>query len=186
MSSEYLESAEFSQEEIFEELEHDGHKGPPWIKRVGLSTMIMASLVAIGALMAGITANELIIKRTEEILEAHQLSTDQLQIEVLKSKHAVLSSMGQTPESDEVDQILLFEKSREAELVKEELREDEAEVRSTLEAHEIFAISVTLLSIALTLSGVAILYRKKGIWFFGLGIGAIGTAFMVLGLIHII
>jgi hypothetical protein len=50
-----------------------------------------------------------------------------------------------------------------------------------MEHHHRFAIAVTLLQIAIALSAIAALARKRALWYVGLGVSAVGIAMFVRG-----
>jgi hypothetical protein len=93
MSSELGETAEAARELIVEEMQEKTETAE-WVRKVALSAIVMALISAIGALLAGITANESLMERTEEILEVSRLESDRLHVEVLRSKHDVLRALG--------------------------------------------------------------------------------------------
>ena len=49
--------------------------------------------------MAGITSNESLMERTEEILDLSKLESDRLHIEVLRLKHDLLRSLDKPVEA---------------------------------------------------------------------------------------
>lgn len=176
MASEFTEAADAAQDLIKEEL----LKGESqWISRVALSTMVMALLSALGALLAGVTSNELITERTKEILEVSQLEADRIHVELLKSKHEILTSLGTAVDNSEVEEIRKYQD--EIEELKTEIEAEESKVQITIFEHELFAFGVTLLSIAITLSGISLVAKRKRIWAAGLVIGVIGAGLVGIG-----
>lgn len=177
MPSEFEESVEVAHELIREEV---SRKTSRWIEWVAISTMVMALFSALGALLAASTSNELMIKRTKEILEVSQLNADRTDIEILKSKHVLLESLGKKPEASDVERIKNY--SYEIRDLKTDAESKERQITLTLYEHELFGIGVTLLSIAITLSGMAVVIKEKKIWFVGLMFAALGTSFLGAGL----
>jgi len=51
-----------------------------------------------------------------------------------------------------------------------------------LGAHELFAIATTLLSVAITLTGMAVIVKRERIWYIGLCIGGVGAVILFWGL----
>lgn len=153
---------------------------PDWVKWTAVSAMLMALFSAVGALLAGITANEALLTRTEEIVEVVERNRDQLEIEILISRQEVLEALGQTASEDaRIDEI-----SREMERLKEEASEVELKAQKAMHDHEVFAIGVTLLSIAITLSGMAVVSRRPRVWHVGLAIGAVGSLIVGYGVLQ--
>ena len=177
MKSEIEESAETALE-LMEDLEAGKESG--WMGLIAVSTLVMALLSALGALLAGINANESILERTEEIIEISRKETEFLSIELLESKHEILNSLGTAPDSAEVERVRKERSEFEAE--RKKIMTDEGEVEAHIYEHEIFAGGVTLLSIAITLGGLALLAKRKIFWMIGLGFGITGTVLLALGI----
>lgn len=169
--TELEEVAEGARDAVLEEVEHPVKKQPGWVAWLAISTMVMALFCAVGALMAGITANEAVMERTHEIMEVVNRDRDQIEIEILRSKHDVLKALGVAADENERK---IVEKSRDVGKLTEEIKEEEATVGRTLRAHEIFAIGVTLLSIAIVLNGMAAVLQRRHIWHIALGLATVG------------
>ena len=175
MVSELEESAAAAKDLIMEEL-HMERAHSKWTSQLAFSSMIMALLAAVSALLAGITANDSMIQRTTELLEASRLNEIQLSIEVAKSKHEILTSLGKSPDDAEVEKF----RASEA-IMKANMEIEESRVEKTVYEHELFAIGTTLLSMAITLSGLSIVTRRRSLWSVGLVFSAIGVGFVGWG-----
>jgi NRPS condensation-like uncharacterized protein len=116
-------------------------------------------------LLAGVTSNQLLIERTEAILEVAHMETDRLNFELLKTKHAILKSLGETLDSGETGMINKYEVHFQQ--LNTETDADESNVKITIFNHELFAIGVTLSSIAITLSGMSLVTNRKQVWLGG-------------------
>ena len=179
--TEFEESAEAAHDLIREKLlRKNDEDGSRWMGWIILSTMALALFSALAALLAGFTANEAVLERTKEILEVSYYESDRLNIEVLKSKHEILASLGDTPKRAEIDRIRKYEDEMsklELEVAKEELKTKDA-----MFEHELFAIGVTLFSIAITLSGMAMVAQRRMIWGVGLVFGLVGICVVAFGI----
>jgi hypothetical protein len=158
---------------------HHRPSAPRWITHVALSTLLMALLSASGALMAAISAHESLLERSQEILDFVAIETDRVEIEVLQTKHELLRRLDETPDEAEVARIGTYR--REVARLTEETAVEESRVRTTTHAHLVFAIAVTLLSIGITLGGMAIIARQRFLWLIGLVFGLAGAVSVVLG-----
>ena len=151
-----IESGESAHETLLDELQGGGEHGDrAWIRWVALTAMILALFSSVGALLAGITSTEAVMERTEEILELSRLEGDRLHIEILRSKHDLLRSLEKPLDLAEIERIQHYEEES-AELAIAVARE-EVQVGMANDKHGIFALGVTLLSIAITLSGMSIM-----------------------------
>jgi len=160
----------------------DGH--PRWHKHVALTTLVLALLTAIGALMAGVSANQSLIDRTQEIIEVNSLEGDRINVQILKSKHEILTALGETIDQAEITTITAFEK--ETQELDTETVSDELLVITTTKDHYIFAIAVALLSLGTALCGMSIIVNQKYLWGVGLIFGAIGTVGMGIGVLRLL
>ena len=160
----------------------DGH--PRWHKHVALTTLVMALLTALGVMLASMSATQSLIERTQEIIEVNSLEGDRVYVETLKSKHEILTALGETPDQAEITTIAAIEE----EMLELEIKTvgDESLVTTTTKAHNIFAIAVALLSLGTALCGMSIIVNQKFLWGAGLIFGAVGTAGVGLGVLRML
>ena len=184
--SELGDSTELASELITETTKEDKEKDERerWHKQVAFSTLVMAVLTAIGALLAGITAHNALLERTQEIVEISILGGDRVNIEVLKAKHDVLISLGETPEESEIDQIRAYE--LEIEELKGDAAGEETEILSTNFSHLVFSIAVTLLAVGITVSGMSIIVEQKYLWIVGIILGVVGAVGVGIGILTMV
>ena len=156
--------------------EHTSKDGADQNKVIAIASMIMALLSAVGALLADITANEILIGRTEQIIERQRMETARMKVEVLRTKVALLEAMGKPV--DVVDQQRIGEYRSGIGEVKFETESDEAKVGQAILEHGLFAIGVTILSVAITLSGLSVDTSRRGLFTVGVVIGLIGAGFL--------
>jgi hypothetical protein len=91
----------------------------------------MALLTTLGAMLAGMSAIQSLIERTQEIIEVNSLEGDRIYVETLKSKHEILTTLGETPDQAEITTITVFEK--EIQELDNETIDDESLVKTTTE-----------------------------------------------------
>jgi Domain of unknown function (DUF4337) len=159
---------------------HAEGSSPPWFTQVALSTLMMALLSALAALMGAISSHDSILERTQEIVDFVRLDNDSVEIEVLRSKHDLLVHLGEEPSASEVSRVRLYEENREK--MSKRTANDEGVVRAETHAYVIFAVAVTLLSVGITLGGMSMIAKKRFLWVIGLALGAGGAVTVVLGL----
>lgn len=181
MGSELEEVAETATELVKDKVKENKESKEEWqwINWVAISTMIMALFSALGALWAGVTANDMMLDRTQEILDISYLEGDRLDIEILKLKRDLLDSLGKNLDKTEIDRIHQYEVKNQT--LNADSKGQESQVKRTIFEHEWFAIGVTLLSIAITLAGMSIITRHKFIWVGSLLLSFIGTIFLGIG-----
>jgi hypothetical protein len=178
-------ASELIDETVIEMIKEDeAGEGPRWHKQVALFSLILALLAALAGLLAGLSAHEDLHRRTEEIMELSRLENDLVHIEVLRTKHELLYSLGRDVDPAELAQIQAFEE--EAEDLVGELTAEERQDRSAGSTHLILAITVTLLSVGITISGMAVVVGERRLWYAGMVFGAGGTLCLALGIVRML
>jgi uncharacterized Tic20 family protein len=181
--SEEIEATELANELVMEQADKDGSPSPErhWHRLVAFSTLIFAMLAALGGLLSGITAHESTLEKTQEVISLTVLEGDRVSVEVLKAKHDILTSLGQSPDEAEIEAIRAFE--MEIEEKQAEFAQEERLVQSIGQTHLIFAISVTFIAVAISLSGMSVVLGQKWLWALGMVPGLVGAVGLVLGII---
>ena len=167
--SEYGESAEVAAELALEEA---GKGEPSWFRGVAFTTLILSIAAATAALIAGMTAHESLLSRTEEIVDLTKAESELVIVSVLRSKHEVLTAIGQAPDPDEVARVEEFE--QEAERLETEAEDLEQEATETGSIHLIAALSATLFAVAIAVTGLSAIVRQRWLWIAGGVIGVVG------------
>lgn len=181
--SEIGESTELVEELFMESLKEDrpSHRAPKWHKRVAFSSLVLALLAALGGLLAGMTAHESLLERTKEIIDVSRLEGDRISVELLQSKHEILTSLGEAVDPAEVAIIEAYEE--EAADLAMEAAVEEVQVRITGYTHLVLAIAVTVLSVGITLGGMAVVVEERYLWIAGIVIGLVGAVTLIFGVV---
>lgn len=161
-----------------------GGKYPHWHRQVALSTLWMALVTAVGALLAGMTAHEALMDRTQEIIDISIAENDRVSVEVLKTKVEIMTMFGESPDPVDLTLIQTYEAESEAEAAEAVL--EEARVQNIAAPHLILAVAVTILSVGIALSGMSIIVEQKFIWLAGLVLGIVGSIGVGYGIMKMI
>ncbi len=202
MSEEPLDTAELHSqlEETREHVEHaqhghDPHHAPhkshPWTLQLSLSTALIAVLAAVSSLQSGASENAALLEKNEAIM-AQAKATDQWSYFQAKStKAAIYAAQAEGIDRPEVAQKLLAksEKYKEEQAdIEKEARKLEAETdehgkvgEELLHHHHRFALAVTIFQVAIALSAIAALTKRKPLWFGSLLVGIAGIVFFLKG-----
>ncbi len=201
MPEEDLETPELK-EQIDQRLEehehHAGHGGggsiqPNWIRYLSLSTAIIAVFAAVASLQSGANSNEAILEKSEAMLNESRASDQWAYFQAKGVKAAIAEGQADLVKDQKPDraaELAAKAKGYRAEADKigegakqleEKVEENNKASESMMEHHHRFAIAVTLLQIAIALSAIAALTRKKPLWFLGLGVSAAGLGMFVWG-----
>ncbi len=169
--TEYSESAEIAAELSLEDV---GQGAPPWFVGVAFTTLVLSMLTAAAALLAGITAHETLIDRTEEIIDLSRAESDRVTAEILTAKHETLAALGVSIDPEEVALV----KAIDAESARLEAQGDVAEAAalSATNSHLIAAIAATILALSIAVTGLSAVVRQRWLWFAGGAVGLVACA----------
>lgn len=147
-------------------------KESSWFMYVAISTALIAVLAAISGLMAGHHSNEALIQQIK--------ASDQWAYYQAKGIKAEIKGIAVNGKPDEA---AVERYKKEQEEIKQRAENAEKASNVHLEHHVRLAGSVTLFQIAIAISAIAILTRKKILWYGSLLIAAIGAIVFIMGLI---
>jgi hypothetical protein len=179
-------------EEAQEHAERE-REASPWITWLSLSTAIVAVLAAIAALESGSYSNDAIVQKNDAVL--HQSKADDAWAYYqAKGVEAVIYSTqaegASRPElairwraEGERERVERTQVRRTAEEEEKQVAEMDGKSEHSLHVHHEFAKSVTIFQVAIALSAIAALARRKPMWWVSLGVGAVGAAFFVMGFV---
>ena len=175
-------------ESIREELEKEGGG---FLRKIALSTALLAVFAAFAALRAGATVNHALLLRTDATQLQSQASDQWAYYQAKSVKAAVQESIraswlasGKEPPASVAEKLDRYEKEQEA--IKEKAveleKERDAKVRESdhlLHGHHGFANAVALFQVAIALGAIAALTRNRLVWAGSLVVGLGGLALLV-------
>jgi hypothetical protein len=176
-------------EAVQEELEREGGQ---FLRRIALTTAVLAAIAAIAALKAGSTANEALVLKTEATRVQAEAS-DQwayyqakgTKLAVAQATEASWQSAGKRPPRDLLDKERRYAAEQEEIKTKAEALEHERDAKSheadhLLHQHHGFANAVALFQVAIALGALAALTRNRALWVGSLSLGAVGMGLFLL------
>jgi aspartokinase len=165
-------------EHIKEKLEEEGEGKKSWSMYLAISTAIMAVLAAMGSLFAGHHSDEALI---EQIKASDNWSYYQAK----GTKYEIVSVMKEI-KSDPAEQDKLDKKlegyKKDQEEIKTEAKAEEEKSHWHLSMHEILARAVTIFQISIAISAIAMLTRRKVLWYASMLLSVVGIYFFIQGL----
>ncbi len=180
-------------EAIQEEMEKDGGS---FLKRIALTTAVLAAFAAIAALKAGSTVNEALVLKTESTKLQAQAS-DQwnyyqakgLKAAVQESSNNAWAAAGKVPPPRFAQEAARYkddqlEIKKLAEEREKERDEKSAEADHLLHTHHKFANTVALFQVSIALGALAALTRSRPLWFGSIALGVSGIALFVLSFLQ--
>lgn len=168
------------------------HKNP-WLVHLSLSTALIAVLAAIAALLSGSYANDAIVEKNDAVLHQSKASDEWAYFQAKGVKLGVYAAQADAIEATNPETAAKFrEKAKRYEEEQKEIekraREEEAKVEEqnhesqhSLHIHHQFAKAVTVFQVAIALSAIGALTRRKSMWFVSLAVGLVGIFFFLQG-----
>lgn len=176
-------------EAIQEEMEKEGGH---FLKRIALSTAILAAFAAIAALKAGATVNEALLLKTEATRLQAQASDQWAHYQAKGLKAAVQEATAASWEAagrpvperlHEASKRYAEEQTeikKAAEEKEKERDERSAEADRLLHHHHRFANAVALFQVSIALGALAALTRSRAVWWGSLLLGLAGIPLFTL------
>jgi len=179
--------------ESIEEEREEGREGRAFLRRVSLSTALIAVLAAVAALQAGDTINQALLRKNDA-MATHGVAFDLwaqypakgIKSAILKQQKQTLISLDRVPSASLDQDIARYQKEQDD--IAAEARHDEAEAKRSLgeaehmtHRHHRYASSVALLQIAVALSAIAALSRNRLLWTLSIVVAASGAVFFLDG-----
>jgi hypothetical protein len=174
-----MEESEVPFEHLHEEIHHHAEQsGEKWISWVALSTAILAVLAAIAGLLSGSHANEAMMKQIESADQWAFYQAKGIKAAVLDAKMSLTSSMS------DADREKTAKYSEEQSEIQKEARQKEGEAKQNFHQHEVFARGVTFFQIAIAITAIAALTKRRRYCLVSMVIGVIGSVFLALGFVQ--
>lgn len=190
------------QQEKMEEIHHvaGGHKPEGvkdnWARNVSLSTALLAVIAALAALESGSLVNEALLEQNQAVKFQAQASDkwSEYQSDSIKARSSeqtviLLNAMGAGHNSEASKFVKDAEHynskkeplSEEAKKLEAERNKQEEESAHHMHQHHTFAYCVTFTQVAIALSAIAALTRKREVWWASLIVGIIGLGYLIYG-----
>ena len=159
----------------------EGEEGPSWIGKVALSAAVLAVTAAVSALLAGHHANEAMLEQMKATDQWSYYQAKGIKSSLVENKIDILNALGKEVKEDDQKQVVRYKKEQNE--INDKAKELEESSERHMGRHMILARSVTTYQVAIALSAISVLSRKKAVWFLGVAIGIIGTVFLVQALV---
>ena len=180
-----MEAPEVPTEHLHEEIHHhhEAH-GQAWTLGVALTSAIVAGIAAIASLLAGAHANEAMIAQMKGSDQWAYYQAKGIKANILSNKIELLSALDRTAKPADTEKLAKYKEEQEE--IKKEANKEEGRSKTHLEAHEVMACSVTICQIAIAMSAIAVLTRRRQFWYLGLACAAGGLWFLIQGLLVVV
>jgi hypothetical protein len=179
--------------ESIDEAREEEREDRGFLRRVSVSTALIAVLAAVAALQAGSTINEALLEKNEAMAVRNeafdlwaQYQAKGIKSALLKQQKQTLISLDHVPQPALDQDIARYQKEQD-EIAADARRRDEAGRRRSEEAdhfthrHHRYASSVALLQIAVALSAIAALSKNRALWGLSILVALFGAALFADG-----
>jgi hypothetical protein len=170
-------------EEVQKHLHEQAHEAhDPSLMRIALSSALIAVLAAVASLLSEHQVNEALISQLRASDQWAYYQAKGIKHNVLDTQVQVLTALGKTDAKTLEAMGAGVEKYKkdQDEIAKEAAKEQEASTKA-LGAHTTLSYSVTVLQVAIGLSAVAALTRRRWLWLGSMGIAAVGLGLLGWG-----
>lgn len=171
-------------EKIEQVTEHAG-----WNKYLAITTAIIAVVAAIASLMSGSYANEAVLQKNDAILNQSKAS-DQWNYYQAKGIKKTLADEFFKQNMDKQQKKISEKYAKEQKQIQDQASEYEKKVKEIndksdhfFEKHHKEALAVTFFQIAIALSAMSALLKRKSFWLFSILLTVIGGTFFAMGLV---
>jgi hypothetical protein len=172
------EDIEVPIEKLHESIQEEAEKArEKWVFLVALSTAILAVFAAVCSLMAGHHSNEALIERVQASDQWAYYQAKGVKAAVLESKMETLQALGKTSSVKDKEKIKSYKKEQRE--IEEQAKEKERSSSLHLKAHNILAKAVTVFQVAIAVSAISVLTRRKWLWYGSGVLGLIGLIFLL-------
>jgi hypothetical protein len=179
--------------ESIDEAREEERQDRGFLRRISVSTALVAVLAAVAALQAGSTINEALLEKNEAMAvrtEAFDLwaqyQAKGIKSALLKEQKQTLISLAHVPQASLDQDIARYQKEQDEIAADARRHEDQSRRRSAegdhyTHRHHRYASSVALLQIAVALSAIAALSRSRGLWLLSILVAISGAVLFVDG-----
>jgi hypothetical protein len=175
-----METPEVPLEHAHEEMAHHAHEsGDPWIMGVALTAALLAVLAAVTALLGEEYADEAMHAQIKSSDQWSYYQAKGIKAAVVAGRITTLEALGK-PVADALP-AQLKRYDREQDQIKDKARELELESQADLVHHAWLGRGVTMFQIAIAISAISVLTRRKAFWSVAIAFGLVGLVLLVIG-----
>ncbi|HXS36679.1 MAG TPA: DUF4337 domain-containing protein [Flavipsychrobacter sp.] len=169
---------EHLQEKIHEQAEERKEK---WSFYVALSTALMAVFAAVSSLLAGDHANEALISQVKASDQWAYYQAKGIKSEIAAATAKIIIS--NTNKTSAADSFANAKYEQQKEQIRKSAEANESDSEYHLGKHKTLARAVTLFQVAIAISAISILSKKRSLWVLSVVLAIVGIGFLVQALL---
>jgi hypothetical protein len=185
------EDQEVETEKLHEAIKEEMEKeGSAFLKRIALTTALLAALAAVASLLAGSTVNEALVLKAE-VTQIQAEISDQwayyqakgIKGAIERAAESIWTAQGKTPPADLEAKAKRYEEEQKEIEARAHEREKERDQRSheaeiLIHRHHSYANAVAFFQVSIALGAVAALTRQRFVWIGSILVGLAGLVFL--------
>ena len=172
-----MEELEDPTERLKETMEAAEEKKERWTLYVALSTAIIAVLAAIAGMLGNHHANEAMLEQISSSDKWAFYQAKSIKAEVAASTAQILAALDKPLPADNAAKMEQYKADKEK--IKEQAEEEEKSSAAHMRVHVVYSRAVTIFQIAIAISAIAILTKKKMMWYASMVLMGAGCYFLV-------
>jgi len=174
------EEMEIPIEAVHEHIHHEAHHSQEqWVSMVALSTAILAGFAAIASLLSGLNANTSIRETVKASDQWSYYQAKNVKATILQMKIDMLKSLDKPVPSG--DQAEVDKEKKKMAKIQADATELGVKADERFERHEKLAPSVTWFQVAVAISAIAVLTKRRWFWYLSLVFGGIALYYLIYG-----
>ena len=197
MPEEYENVVEAAQDTITERHQEsqENERRPRWLEALALTTALFAVLAAFASLKAGDSANEALFNANNAVLQQakavdvwSEFQADSIKKYQAETSVVLLPHVGGTAAELQAAKTQVVKRQKAQDELKIEAMRLDAETKKLSEESKVllarhvkYALGVTLFQVAIGLSAIATLVRRRDLWLGSLVVGVAGTVALIVG-----
>jgi len=152
-----------------------------WVLFVALTTAVFAVLAAITGLIASDHADEAMLAQIKSSDQWAFYEAKSIKSGTIDQANKILLALGKTPAAEDAAKIK-SNKNDQAKIM-QDAKDFQKESDGHLARHKILAKGVTLFQVAISIGAIAIITKRKSLWYMSIGFAAIGIFFLMQGVL---
>jgi hypothetical protein len=182
-----MEAPEVPLEQVHEDIHHHTtghhpHGEAPWTRYIALSTALIAALAALAALCAGHTETEAMHAKMDANDQWAFYQAKSIKGNQLENTSQIIIALGKEPDPALAAKLKKYDEEKAE--IQAEARSFDHESSAYLGSHTWYGYGVTMFQVAIALSAISALTRRRRYWLISLGIGAVGVGFAATGAVE--
>src|SRR5205085_483146 len=159
-----MEAPEVPTEHLHEHIHEHAHKAKvSWVMGVALSSALLAAAAAVASLRAGHYANEAMSAQINSANKWSYFQSKSIKESQLNGKMEIIDALGKDVSPKDKDKAEEYKRDKGE--IQKEAEALENESKHLFHRHEIMAKAVTFFQVAIAISAISVLTRKKSFWF---------------------